>query len=248
MTRRRWIADEISGDRAFLLGSNAEHLTRVLRGRIGQQFEVATPTGVRLGEIVEIEPDRVVFALANAPDASADQSTVAIHLYLAVFKFDRLEWAIEKCTELGVASFVPMIARRTDSPLAAASEKRVERWRKIAREAAQQSRRDAAPEISAPAKLDKAIADAPGLRIVLSENEREQQVSDVVGRVESVSLAIGPEGGWTEQELAIFAEKGWASASLGRTILRAETAAIAGLAMVQALATAAARADGATGL
>src|SRR5258708_25724015 len=106
MTRRRWIADEVSGDRAFLLGSNAEHLTRVLRVRIGQQFEVATPTGVRLGEIVEIEPDRVVFALANAPDASADQSTVAIHLYLAVFKFDRLEWAIEKCTELGVASFV----------------------------------------------------------------------------------------------------------------------------------------------
>ncbi len=234
MTRRRWIADEVSGDRAFLLGSNAEHLSRVLRSRIGQQFEIATPRGVRLGEIVEIEAERVVFALAKADESSSDQPVLDTHLYLAIFKFDRMEWAIEKCTELGVTSIVPVIARRTDSPLAAASAKRVERWRKIAREAAQQSRRDAAPEIAAAIKLDKVISEAPGLQIVLSENEREQPLGTVADRLQTVSLAIGPEGGWTDQELTAFAQNGWTSASLGPTILRTETAAIAAVAALQA--------------
>jgi 16S rRNA (uracil1498-N3)-methyltransferase len=238
MTRRRWIADEVSGDRAFLLGSNAEHLSRVLRARIGQQFEVATPSGVRLGEIVEIGAERVVFALAKIPELSESREILAIHLYFAIFKFDRIEWAIEKCTELGVSNFVPVIARRTGSALAAASQKRVERWRKIVHEAAQQSRRDSTPVIAAPIKLDKVIAEAPGSRIVLSENEREQHLRDAVGQLQTVSLAIGPEGGWAEQELAMFAQNGWTSASLGPTILRAETAAIAAIAVLQAFRSA----------
>jgi 16S rRNA (uracil1498-N3)-methyltransferase len=110
----------------------------------------------------------------------------------------------------------------------------VERWRKIAREAAQQSRRDAAPEIAAPVKLDKVVSEAPGLRIVLSENEREQPLGNVADQLQTVSLAIGPEGGWTEQELTALAQNRWMSASLGPTILRAETAAIAAVAALQA--------------
>jgi 16S rRNA (uracil1498-N3)-methyltransferase len=229
MTRRRWIADEVSGNRAALLGKNAEHLARVLRARIGQQFEIATPSGVRLGEIVEIEAERVVFSTRDLPPGDPDPETVRTHLYLAVFKFDRFEWAVEKCTELGVASIVPVIARRTDAHLASAGLKRVDRWRRIAQEAAQQSRRASVPEIFKPRKLAELIPDAPGKRIVLVETEREHRLADELGPERELSLAIGPEGGWTESELASFRDHEWLRASLGPGILRAETAAIAAL-------------------
>jgi 16S rRNA (uracil1498-N3)-methyltransferase len=234
MTRRRWIADQVLGNRAFLLGRNAEHLSRVLRAQIGQQFEIATGEGVRLGTVVEIDSEKIALELAEPLQVSTSQSRLTTHLYLAVFKFDRFEWAVEKCTELGVTSIVPVIAQRTDARLADAAEKRVERWRRIAHEAAQQSRRDAAPEIKNPEKLEKAIREAAGKRIVLAETERGQRLAHLVGIDSAISLAIGPEGGWTEAELALFSQAGWISASLGETILRAETAAIAALAIVRA--------------
>ena len=235
MTRRRWIADEVSGGRAFLLGKNAEHLSRVLRARIGQQFEIATPEGIRLGEIIEIEPERVVFSTTHLPDRTSPESLPAIDLHLAVFKFDRFEWAIEKCTELGVHRIVPVIAHRTDAHLAPAAQKRVERWRRIAHEAAQQSRRDTAPQIVIPERLEKAIMDAAGKRIVLSESEKDHSIHNQIGIDPELSLAIGPEGGWTEKELSLFKQNGWVSASLGPTILRAETAAIAAVAIARTL-------------
>jgi 16S rRNA (uracil1498-N3)-methyltransferase len=232
MTRRRWIADEVSGSQAILTGRNAEHLSRVLRARIGQQFEVATPEGVRLGEIIEIQPDRVVFSLSNV-EISGASSTLTVHLYLAIFKFDRFEWAVEKCTELGVTAILPVIAARTDAHLAVAAKKRVERWRRIAHEASQQSRRDEVPEVLNPEKLSDALAAAPGKRIVLSEAERQQSLSSLLIDCHELSLAIGPEGGWTSSELDLFRSNGWSSASLGSTILRSETAAIAALAITQ---------------
>jgi len=233
MARRRWIADEVAGDLAFLLGKNADHLSRVLRARIGQQFEIATPSGVRLGEIVAIEPERVVFSTSDLPHRELQHLAFQIHLYLAVFKFDRFEWAIEKCTELGVSSIVPVIARRTDAHLVSASRKRVERWRRIAIEAAQQSRRDVAPAILDPEKLSDVIPTTRGNRIVLAETEHERRLTELVGQALELSLAVGPEGGWTESELALFDKNAWLKASLGPTILRAETAAIAGLAVAQ---------------
>lgn len=234
MTRRRWIADEVSGSQAILTGRNAEHLSRVLRARIGQQFEIATPEGVRLGEIVSIESQRVVFALREAPLEKNVRKATRVHLYLAIFKFDRFEWAVEKCTELGVSTIVPVIAVRTDAHLASAASKRVERWRRIAHEASQQSRRDAAPEILDPEKLADILAAARAKQIVLSEAERDHSLLDEVKDSGECSLAVGPEGGWTNLELNQFQDAGWRSASLGPTILRAETAAIAALAIVQA--------------
>ena len=146
-----------------------------------------------------------------------------------------MEWAIEKCTELGVSRIVPAIARRTDSRLAAASVKRVERWERIARQASQQSRRAAAPEIAAPIKVSEAFPLQAALRIVLSESEDQTLLREVVKPQTAnggIVLAIGPEGGWTEGELESFRQAGWISASLGNTILRAETAAMAATAIV----------------
>ena len=107
------------------------------------------------------------------------------------------------------------------------------RWRRIALEAAQQSRRVAAPEIEDPVKLAKVLESAPGVKIVLAETEQNVMLRDLVA--ETMSLAIGPEGGWTSEELTAFGVNGWKRASLGETILRAETAAMAGVAVCAAL-------------
>jgi 16S rRNA (uracil1498-N3)-methyltransferase len=230
MTRRRWIADEISGNRATLLGAHADHLVRVLRARVGQEFDVATGKTVRHGRITAIAPDRVEFELGEEIPAVAAAS---VTLALSIFKFDRMEWAIEKCTELGVARIVPVIARRTDTHLAAAALKRTERWRRIAREASEQSRRSSVPGIVDPLKIKDVVALPGGMRIVLAESEKQSALKDVLSSPRSeVVLAVGPEGGWTDEELELFRESGWIFASLGNTILRAETATIAAVAVV----------------
>ncbi|HWS17441.1 MAG TPA: RsmE family RNA methyltransferase [Candidatus Elarobacter sp.] len=229
MTRRRWIADRVDGDRAWLLGSNANHLFRVLRVKVGQEFDVAADGLLRSAKVVLASHDQVEFELgAEVENADLPQITV----YLSIFKFDRLEWALEKLTELGVSHVVPMIAQRTEEHLAKAAAKRVERWRKIAREASQQARRVAPPEIAEPATLKKAIAEAQGSRIVLSEAEEQVSLKSALSDNRApLALAFGPEGGWLEAELELFSASGWKPASLGHTILRAETAAIAAVAV-----------------
>ena len=233
MTRRRWIADEVAGDRAALVGEHAAHLSRTLRVQVGQEFEVACGEVVRQGVVSSVNEARVEFALGEEVPASV---ATPITLLLAVFKFDRMEWAIEKCTELNVTSIAPVVARRTEKHLALAAERRVERWRRIAREASEQSRRLAAPEIASPVKLADALSYDSDLRVVLAENEREAQLVDVLSErtaATSLALAIGPEGGWAPEEIQMFDKAGWISASLGATILRAETAAIAALAIAR---------------
>jgi 16S rRNA (uracil1498-N3)-methyltransferase len=228
MTRRRWIADRVAGERAFLLGQNAAHLFRVLRAKVGQKFDIAAEGAVRVGTIVAASAEEVEFQLGSPVEI---QSVPEISVYLSIFKFDRMEWALEKLTELGVTSIHPMIATRTEAHLAKAAEKRLERWQRIAREASQQSRRLAPPEISAPASLKSAITAVEGCRIVLSEYEENVSLKSALAQcTPPLALAFGPEGGWTQQEAELFRQAGWRSTSLGNTILRAETAAIAAVA------------------
>jgi 16S rRNA (uracil1498-N3)-methyltransferase len=237
MTRRRWIADEVNGNTAALVGEHAVHLIRVLRAEVGQEFDIATGAEVRLGTIVSISPDRVEFALGLTQPMQATPTLTPITLALAIFKFDRMEWAIEKCTEIGVARIIPLIARRSDAHLAASAAKRRERWHRIVRQASEQSRRPAPPEITAPVKLkdlDGILPTGTVTRVVLAESMAESDEvrlgqilkSSSQSQPTEVALAVGPEGGWSTEELSWFRAAGWAAASLGDTILRAETAAI----------------------
>jgi 16S rRNA (uracil1498-N3)-methyltransferase len=158
--------------------------------------------------------------------------------------------------ELGCGRIVPVLAERTEKHLAQAAAKRAERWRRLALEAAKQSRRSDLPEIGEPARLAAilstdqpvAVAEEPGaegiaassrpVRILLSEMEEDQPLLRILqqnaGEAETsgITLAIGPEGGWSAAEIALFARAGWHSASLGPRILRVETAVIAALAIV----------------
>jgi 16S rRNA (uracil1498-N3)-methyltransferase len=241
--RRRWIADTYTPatghpTHAALTGDQALHLARVLRAEPGQIFDLVAAGFLHRAEITSVSADRVDFVLHEELESDA---ALPLHLYLAVFKFDHFEWAIEKATELGVARITPILARRTEKHLAQAATKRVERWRRIAHEASQQSRRTSVPEIADPIALKPALAkEQADVRILLSETEQVVTLSETLGapHLDSVmwegithALAIGPEGGWTPEEMSLFTQHQWTHVTLGPRILRAETAAIAAIAI-----------------
>ncbi|GGG80579.1 RsmE family RNA methyltransferase [Edaphobacter dinghuensis] len=234
MTRRRWIADTWTPTTASLTGDQAAHLARVLRAEPGQIFDVVAGGFLHRAEITSVSDQEVLFTLHEELEADA---ALPLRLLLAVFKFDHMEWAIEKATELGVAHITPVLARRSEKHLTLAAPKRAERWRRIALEASKQSRRTDIPEIAAPITLKAALEQEQSLtRILLSETEQATPLAAALASVgptgyESVALAIGPEGGWTPEEMAFFATHNWTSVTLGPRILRAETAAIAAIAI-----------------
>jgi 16S rRNA (uracil1498-N3)-methyltransferase len=154
-------------------------------------------------------------------------------LLAALFKFDHFEWMIEKATELGVTEIIPVETIRSERGLERAAQKRLERWRRIALEASQQSRRAFLPEVSEPLDLKDALARDADYRIALDESPGGNPIQPPPS-ASSVAILLGPEGGWTDDERAQFAPAGWIPSSLGPLILRAETAAIAALAIVGA--------------
>jgi 16S rRNA (uracil1498-N3)-methyltransferase len=246
--RRRFIADTWTSTTATLTGDQAAHLARVLRAEPGQIYDVVAGGFLHRAEITSATESQVSFLLHEELEADA---ALPLHLLLAIFKFDHLEWAIEKATELGVARITPILARRTEKHLAQAAAKRVERWRRIALEASKQSRRTDIPEIADPVPLKLALErETAAHRILLSETEQQttltaallhpkedkedqpaqSQPREAADNI-THALAIGPEGGWTPDEMALFTTHRWQHVTLGPRILRAETAAIAAIAI-----------------
>ena len=230
MARRRFFVEQVADGRAELLGEEAQHLGRVLRAEAGQVYEVSDGRAVFLAQIEEATKLAVKFIILEP--LPPQQPLPELTLYLALIKFDSFEWAIEKATELGATSIVPVECARSEAGLLAASVKRSERWRKLAREASQQCRRVAVPMIKPARKVAKLSAaplacrleEAPGCMALLHVLTRREPG-------QGVSLLVGPEGGWTDSERASLDASGWQRASLGNLVLRAETAAAAALAI-----------------
>jgi 16S rRNA (uracil1498-N3)-methyltransferase len=238
MTRRRWIAEHWDEATATILGAQAEHMARVLRAHPGMEADVVAGGHVFHAEVAAVSTNEVRFNLIA--EVQADPA-LPVTLVLSVYKFDRMEWAIEKATELGVAGIAPVIARRTEKHLALGADKRIERWQRIVLEAAQQSRRSDVPTIHEVAPLASRVRAVSAVtRIVLAEQERtttlrhaiEEAAAAAEEEMPTLEIAIGPEGGWAPDEEALFDANGWRAASLGPRIFRAETAAIAALAVI----------------
>ena len=216
-------------------GDDARHLTRVLRVEAGQRYEISDNRNVYLAEVATARKEYVEFrTLETLPPESGGAKII---LCAALIKFDRFEWTIEKATELGAAEIVPVEAVRSERGLERGAAKRLDRWRKIAIEASQQSRRAHLPEVHEPESLEKALARAARYRYALDEEPGCMPLAAALpavrGAADDVALLAGPEGGWTDAERAAFAAAGWTRVSLGPLILRAETAAIASLAVVR---------------
>ena len=215
-------------------GEAAHHLGRVLRAQPGQLYELSDGQHVRLARIEKVGRHRVDFTLLDEIPAHAP--TIDVTLLLSIVKFDAFEWALEKATELGVSSIVPLAAARSEKALLAAAGKRADRWMKILAEASQQSRRVSVPALQAQSQPAQAFAahSAP-IRIILSERPEAlalRQILPAEPARHRAILAIGPEGGWTEAEFAAAQSSSFREASLGKLILRTETAVAAALASI----------------
>ena len=229
--RRRFFIEQFLGQRAVMQGEAAHHLGRVLRAQAGQLYELSDGSNVWLGRIENVSRDSVEFSLVEEIPAYHPQLQTT--LLLSVVKFDAFEWALEKATELGVHRIVPLAAARSEKALLAAAAKRADRWKKLLLEASQQSRRVQLPILESLAKPEAALTGyKDGLRVFLSEAPDAKLLREVLRnqREKAAVLAIGPEGGWTEAELAAARGAQFQDASLGRLILRTETAVVASLA------------------
>jgi len=235
MARRRFFVDAVDSGRAQIAGEEAHHLSRVLRVEPGQKFEISDNHNVYLAEVESARKDLVSFAIVEQIEAPGP--VVRTALLASLIKFEHFEWTIEKATELGVERVIPVAAERSEKGLASAAQKRIARWNRIAREASEQSRRARLPLIEPAVSLADALQQEGDYRYALDEEGARPilSVAPVAREAEDrVALLVGPEGGWTERERAEIGAAGWAAVSLGAAILRAETAAIAGLSIINA--------------
>jgi 16S rRNA (uracil1498-N3)-methyltransferase len=234
--RRRFFVDQVRNGSAEISGEDARHLTRVLRVEAGQKYEISDNSSVYLAEVETARKEHVTFRMLDK--LPVRERGVSITLAAAIVKFDHFEWMIEKATELGVSEVLPVITVRTEKGLDKAAGKRLERWRRIALEACQQSRRDHLPEVQEPVNLSAVLTTSAMLRMVLDEDLGAPPLLSALrgdrAPTDSVAVLVGPEGGWTEGERGMFVEANWRPVSLGPNILRAETAALAALAIIGA--------------
>src|SRR5882762_1941819 len=232
--RRRFFVERFESATAVLHGEAAHHLARVLRAEPGQLYELSDGESVWLARTQDIGRDAVEFALVDRLPVLLPP--LHITLLLAIVKFDRFEWAIEKATELGADEIVPLAAERSEKGLVAASAKRAVRWKKILVQSAQQSRRLRVPVLHDAATPREAFragnsqiclllserAGAKPMRELLEPVSTSEQ-NDVYAGSTKLAIAIGPEGGWTGAEFTVAAEHGFAEAVLLIDMLRTET-------------------------
>ena len=216
-------------------GDSAHHLGRVLRAQKGQLYELSDGSSAFLARIESVSRERINFALLEqlpVPPAAPE-----LTLLLSIVKFEAFEWALEKATELGVSTIVPLAATRSENSLLAAAAKRSGRWQKILLESSQQSRRLKLPRLTQPAKPAQAFsARKSDFCVMLSERPEALPIRKVLSipalTAKAAALAIGPEGGWTEDEFSSARSSNFHEASLGPQILRTETAVVSALSIL----------------
>jgi 16S rRNA (uracil1498-N3)-methyltransferase len=236
MARRLFFVDSVRRGHAELRGEDARHLTRVLRVESGQRYEISDNQSRYLAEVETAHKDEVSFRVIEQLEAEPERAQ--IQLLASLVKFDRFEWILEKATELGVSRIVPVDAERSEKGLAQAAVKRIERWRRIVLESSQQSRRARMPELEQPIRFAGAVRVEADHRYLLDESQEAPRIFNSLPTVrqptDSVAILLGPEGGWSEREHEEAVAAGWSPVSLGPHIMRAETAALAGVAILSA--------------
>jgi 16S rRNA (uracil1498-N3)-methyltransferase len=235
MSRRLFYVDSIRDGAARIEGDTAKHLRKVLRAEIGQKYEVSDGHCIHLAEISGFGKQLIEFRVLE--ELAPPPLPARVRLFAALIKFDHFEWMVEKATELGVDRVTPVVAFRTDHGLDRAAAKRLDRWKRVAAEAGQQSRRLAPPLIDPVVEFDQAVSHAASCRLLLDEQRSAPPVLDhLPPGLSEAALLVGPEGGWDERERLAARQAGWLAVSLGPQVLRAETAGIVALGIVMAAA------------
>jgi 16S rRNA (uracil1498-N3)-methyltransferase len=223
--------DEVRAGRAWTRGETAEHLRRVLRVEKGQQFEVSDRQRIYLASVADLTKNAVEFALSE--ELAARRQGARITVLASLIKFDRFEWMLEKSSELGVTAVVPVVAGRSEAGLDRAAPKREARWVRISEESGQQCRRLQPMLIGPCIGFAEAIGISSSARLFLDENGGPPLLNCLPPALDEIALLVGPEGGWTDQERERAIDAGWRAATLGESILRAETATLAAVSQIQ---------------
>lgn len=224
-------ASQVKGDALRITGDDARHLIQVLRAKPGQAVEVSDGRHVYDTRVRAIGDGQVFLDIRDVKESDAEPR-LYVTLYQAMAKGDRMDWAVQKAVELGAGRIVPVMTKYTVVRLdEKKTQKRQERYQRIAAEAAKQCRRGRVPEVTAPVPFAEAMAnaDAP-LKLIAWEQEGDQGLSAVLRSTdipERVDICVGPEGGFAEEEIETAREAGWMSVGLGPRILRTETAGVA---------------------
>jgi 16S rRNA (uracil1498-N3)-methyltransferase len=232
--------DQIHDATVTVTGPLLDHLRASLRVKTGERIWVGDELRRRcLIEVTHVDR-RILRGTVVEQRTGPAPTTPRILIGQAILKGERMDWAIQKSTELGVAAIVPLVSEHTVvRPKQGRVGSQQERWQRIALEAAQQSERWDVPSIGAPANALEFFA-APGpaaLKLILSEREAGQSLGSIVlpsSPADTIALAVGPEGGWRDEELARADANGFLPVTLGARILRAETAALAAVSVLQA--------------
>ena len=227
----RFFVDQQPQDGVLTLtGENAHHAGRVLRLRVGEGVTLCDGAGMDFDCTVEAVEKEAVTCRVVSCHAADTEPKQSITLFMALPKGDKMEFIVQKAVELGVSRIVPYLSKncvsRPDK-----TEKKVERWRKIAAEAAKQCGRGRLPEVAAVVPVAQAIAQAVESETALFfyENERRTGLRDALagGVRDTVSLMVGPEGGFDPEEIRTATEAAIKPITLGKRILRTETAGLA---------------------
>ncbi len=232
------IRDEIDGNRVTLTGDLHRHLTGSLRIAPGDDL-LLTEEGVRRhrAQVVSVDRTRLV-ATIRETTTPEERIGPQLRLALAILKHDPMDWVVQKATELGVAAIQPLITERsTVRPEAHRAASQVARWLRIAREAAQQSERWTIPRVHEPTELRDWMRTHAGqsATFVLHERSSAPSLTTVEWNPScmDVTLVIGPEGGWADREIEALQLHGCRCIGMGKSILRAETAALAAISLAQ---------------
>lgn len=223
--------DEVRAGRATVSGDTAEHLRRVLRVETGQQFEISDRQNLYLATVSGFSKGSVEFDLQE--QMPARRQGAQITLLASLVKFEHFEWMIEKCSELGVNALAPVVAARSEAGLDRAALKRQSRWVRICEESGQQCRRLQPMTIGPCLGFAEAVASPYPVHLVLDEAGGLPLLNCLPFHFDQLAILVGPEGGWTERERASAIAAGWTAVTLGESILRAETAAIAAVSQIQ---------------
>lgn len=218
----------IKDDKVFINGENANHIINSLRCKIGEEIEISSGDGYDyICKIEEISKNNVVAKIIDC-FGNESEPKVKITLYQGLPKAEKMELIIQKCVELGIDEIVPVNTDRCIVKLAGKEDKKIARWNKISEAAAKQSRRGKIPTIHSVINFNDAIKQATknDLNIIPYEKEQNIGIKNIIKdfKGENIGIFIGPEGGFSEKEIQIAKENNVLPITLGKRILRTETA------------------------
>ena len=223
---------DIQDDRAIITGSEARHIGRVLRRDVGDSLYLIDENGSEYHAVITAKTSKAVKVHLLEKYPSRKESSIKVVLGQALPKSDKMDYIVQKATELGVNTIVPFFSSRTVPRLnGERQEKKCQRWQKIAIEATKQCGRKVVPRVEGIVNFEEIIEkwDHNSLKIILWEDEKNNRLQEVLKNVQEfkkVILLVGPEGGFTSEEVSVASDRGFRSAGLGRFILRTETVGI----------------------